>query len=462
MSSIRRRLTVGTLVAVSGFLAINGVTLYLVVRDRLMSERDRGLTILAHSTGAAASSELSAGPGARPRPNRRYALEGIAFSPWVGDEDPNEGATITAQEIWDRLQLIRDDSNMVRTYGVDGGLEDAGWLLHQLGKEAVIGAWIDSDAESNRRQLETLARLCREGDVDVAVIGSEVLLREDLPVEELMKLLVEARRIIPDEIPITTADTRNSFLDHPELLPLIDLVYVNYYPYWDGVAIEQAIPTLASWHDDMREYAQGKPVVVSEAGWPSDGDDVGEAVASPENAARFFLEFVSWARLNDVRYTYFSALDEPWKRKYEGPQGAHWGYRDRNGVLKPGMQAVFDGLAANVGEPRIELTSVPPIGSNASLVGEVSGIGTLTHHVAVLLEVGGVWYTKPSFIEPMARISSTGRFEVDVTTGPGDEDATRIAAFLFEQDFVPPPVDSAKKIPEAYFLRAIARAEVAR
>lgn len=462
MSSIRRRITVGTLIAVSGFLAINGVTLYLVVRDRLMGERDRGLTILAHSTGAAAASELSAGPGARPAPNRRYALEGIAFSPWVGDEDPNQGATITAQEIWDRLQLIRDDSNMVRTYGVDGGLEDTGWLIHQLGKEAVIGAWIDGDAATNRHQLETLARLCREGDVDVAVIGSEVLLREDLPVEELMQLLIEARRMIPEEIPITTADTRKSFLDHPELLPLIDLVYVNYYPYWDGVSIDEAIPTLAAWHDSMREYAQGKPVVVSEAGWPSDGDDVGEAIANPENAARFFLEFVSWARLNDVRYTYFSPLDEPWKERYEGPQGAHWGYRDRDGVLKPGMQAVFDGIATDIGEPRIGFTSVPPPGSEANLVGEVSGIGTLTHHVAVLLEVGGVWYTKPSYLAPTVRISSTGRFEVDVTTGAGDRQATRYAAFLFAEDFVPAPVDSEKKIPEAYFVRAIASAEVAR
>ena len=60
------------------------------------------------------------------------------------------------------------------------------------------------------------------------------------------------------------------------------------------------------------------------------------------------------------------------------------------------------------------------------------------------------------------RISSTGRFEVDVTTGVGDREATRYAAFLFEEDFVPAPVDSEKKIPEAYFVRAIASAEVAR
>ena len=105
---------------------------------------------------------------------------------------------------------------------------------------------------------------------------------------------------------------------------------------------------------------------------------------------------------------------------------------------------------------------MPPPGSDANLVGEVSGIGTLTHHVAVLLQVGGVWYTKPSYRAPTVRISSTGRFEVDVTTGVGDRQATRYAAFLFQDDFVPAPVDSEVEIPEAYFARAIASAEVTR
>lgn len=462
MSSIKRRLTAGTLIAVSAFLAINGVALYVVVRERLMSERDRSLLLVAHSTGAAAYHELEVNPLERRSRAPRYALEGVAFSPWIGGEDPNLGAKVTAQSIWDRLQLIRDDSSMVRTYGVDGGLEDAGWLLHQLGKEAVIGAWISRDREANRQQLDTLIRLCRAGDVDVAVIGSEVLHRGDLAVDELMALLVEARREIPREIPVTTADTRLSFLNHPDLLSVIDLVYVNYYPYWEGVPIEAAVPTLAAWHDAMLDYSKGKPVIVSEAGWPSDGDHVGEAKAGPENAARFFLDFVTWARMNDVHYTYFSTFDEPWKANYEGSQGAHWGYRDAQGVLKPGMQAVFDGLSAPVEEPGIEVTSTPPKGSDASLVGRVTGVGTLTHSVALLLQVDGVWYTKPSYLAPTVGIASSGRFEVDVTTGPGDERATRFALFLLPKDFDPPLVDSLPEIPVAYGLRALASIEVAR
>ena len=221
-------------------------------------------------------------------------------------------------------------------------------------------------------QLETLARLCREGDVDVAVIGSEVLLREGPPVEDLM----DARGGAPDDPegdPRSRPPTRRSFLDHPELLPLIDLVYVNYYPYWDGVSIDEAIPTLAAWHDSMREYAQGKPVVVSEAGWPSDGDAVGG-----DRELRRTRRASSWSSsLGEAerRPLHLLTSRRALEGEVRGAAGSHWGYRDRDGVLKPGMQAVFDGIATDIGEPQIEFTSVPPRGSEANLV-EVSGIGT--------------------------------------------------------------------------------------
>ena len=77
----------------------------------------------------------------------------------------------------------------------------------------------------------------------------------------------------------------------------------------------------------------------------------------PENAAFYFLNFVSWARANSVQYFYFEAYDEPWKAAREGPQGACWGLWDQNSQLKAGMQAVFDDqtLADNWTAPPAEL-----------------------------------------------------------------------------------------------------------
>ena len=97
------------------------------------------------------------------------------------------------------------------------------------------------------------------------------------------------------------------------------------------------------WHQEMVATAGGKEVVVSESGWPSCGDRIGEVVPSPANAARYFLKFVSWARAEAVDYFYFEALDEGWKARLEGPQGACWGLWEKDGSLKDGMERVFAG-----------------------------------------------------------------------------------------------------------------------
>ncbi|MEO0660834.1 MAG: hypothetical protein AAFZ87_04790, partial [Planctomycetota bacterium] len=71
-------------------------------------------------------------------------------------------------------------------------------------------------------------------------------------------------------------------------------------------------------------------------------------------------------------------------------------------------------------------------------------------------------YSKPSFAERTVRIGSDGRFSVDVTTGPGDADGTRLAVFLVGEEFTPPRVEAAETIPLAFTRRARASAFVER
>src|SRR5205814_8174335 len=131
--------------------------------------------------------------------------------------------------------------------------------------------------------------------------------------------------------------------EHPAVIAACDVVLPNYYPYWEGVSIDTSIATLHRQHQLVVAAAQGKPVIVSETGWPSAGNVICNAVPSAANASLYFLNFVSWARANNVPYFYFTSLSENWKANYEGPQGAHWGVWTSDGVLKPGMQTVFDG-----------------------------------------------------------------------------------------------------------------------
>ena len=454
-------MTAAILVAVSLFLAVDGFVIYYVVRSRIEQELDASLAALARSTAVASNLELVGVREINATAPKRYTLDGVSFGPWVGDQDPTTGAIASHQQFWDRLQLIRDDADKYRTYGVDGGLEDAGWLLHLLGKEAIIGAWLGPNRDTNRTQVSTLIRLATAGDVDMAVVGSEVLHRGDLPVEELVAALKEARSAIPTSVPVTTADTWQMYLAHPELLSVVDVVYVNYYPYWSGVPIEHAMTTLAAWHDEVVAYAAGRPVIVSETGWPSAGDTVGAAVPSEDNASRFFLEFVTWARMNDVEYTYFSAIDEPWKADHEGPQGAHWGYRDKDGALKPRMQLIFDGVVVEDGKPKILIEPMDQNG-DGNLRGSTSAVGTVNHRVAVFIMVDGQWYTKPSFADPFVTIASDGTWFADVTTGPGDDRAERYAAFVVPVAYEPPVVNGMVDLPGGLKREAVVWTERAR
>ena len=96
---------------------------------------------------------------------------------------------------------------------------------------------------------------------------------------------------------------------------------------WEGIELDRAVAAFRRAYQQVVGAANGKPVVVSEAGWPSCGPAFGNAVPSLENAC-----------------FYFEAFDETWKATYEGPQGACWGIWDRDGHRKPCVQNVLTGV----------------------------------------------------------------------------------------------------------------------
>lgn len=277
-----------------------------------------------------------------------YRLHGLDFSPYVDpDEDPDAGdGQITPAELRTRLQRIAPYTRWIRTFGCNPDLRDAGRVAHELGLHVAMGAWLARDPVENQNQVNCLIDEAQAGHVDTAIVGSEVLLRGDLTESELLAFVDQVRTALGSSgpaVPVTTAEVYGILLAHPAVLSAVDEVFVNVYPYWEGRRVDQAMAYVHQWYQQVQQAAPGKKVVVSEAGWPSCGNVVGEAVPSPANAAFYFLDFVSWARATGVEYFYFEAFDEAWKATREGPQGACWGVWDGDGHLKEGMRAVFDG-----------------------------------------------------------------------------------------------------------------------
>lgn len=287
-------------------------------------------------------SACSGGNGGEPQ--TPDVLRGLDFSPYIDGQDPNQGASVSLAQVADRMGIVAGFTEWIRGFGSTRGIEHVAQVGRALGLCVAASAWLGPNRATNGEEIDGLIQSASAGDVDLAIVGSEVLLRHDLgdgEEEELIAYMQRVREAVgPLGVRVTTADVYSVLLDHPRVMEAGDIVFANYYPFWEGVPIERAIGVLGDWHQRMVAAAGGKEVWVSETGWPSEGDPVGEAVPSPENAALYLRQFVSWARSAGVRYFYFIALDETWKARYEGSRGAHWGIWDKNGNLKTGMEQV--------------------------------------------------------------------------------------------------------------------------
>ena len=85
----------------------------------------------------------------------------------------------------------------------------------------------------------------------------------------------------------------------------------------------------------------------------------------------------------------------------------------------------------------IIFTKVPPLGSLENLEGKVRQVNPANYKVAVYIKVGSLWWPKPYFSRPLTNIQTNGTWVTDISTGGRDQSATKIAAFLFPNSYVP-------------------------
>lgn len=402
-----------------------------------------------------------------------YKLYGLNFSPYIDGQDPNLGSVVSEEQLRERMTIIAPFTEWIRTFGCQNGLELSGRIAHELGLKAAIGAWISWDKEFNEREIENLITVAQAGEADLVIVGNEVLLREDLSSDQLIEYINRVKAALSG-IQVTTADVYGKLLSHPEVMDACDVILANCYPYWEGIHVDHAVAYLHARYQEIVARGNGKEVIVSETGWPSYGNQIGDAIPLLENACFYFLNFVSWARAESVDYFYFEAFDEQWKANYEGPQGAHWGVWDKYGNMKSCMKDVFDGqtipdnwtckeIPGGTGDPAIEFTYMPPYGSFEDLEGQVWHIHPEDYRVAVYIYVSGLgWWTKPYWDNPLTIIKCDGSWICDITTGGVDETATKIAAYLVPFGYNPPLANGDYTLPPELEQNAVAWIEITR
>ena len=254
-------------------------------------------------------------------------IQGFAFSPYHADQDAVKDDMPTEAQLDADLKLLSGKTNAVRTYSTLGTLGEIPKLADRHDLNVTVGTWIDNRLGRNQTEIANAIRLARENKNVVRVlIGNEVMLRNDVPPELLYEYLDRAREQIGQ--PVSTAEPWHVWVKNPELARHVDFLMVHLLPYWEGVEVEAAVQYSIDKMHLLQKMFPGKPIVIGEVGWPSNGRTRNAAVSSVSNEALFLRRFLSHAEKEGWIYYVMEAFDQPWKEGIEGAVGAYWGVYD--------------------------------------------------------------------------------------------------------------------------------------
>ena len=118
-----------------------------------------------------------------------YLFDGLDFGPYLPGQSPGRGIVLSDSQLRARIALIAPFTRSIRTYGSTSGLENISRVAREFGLATSIGAWLSADTTSNALEISNLINQIRQGTVDEAVVGSEVLLRKDLTEAQLLSYI---------------------------------------------------------------------------------------------------------------------------------------------------------------------------------------------------------------------------------------------------------------------------------
>lgn len=258
-------------------------------------------------------------------------MHGLCFSPYVEGQQP--GDTLSEEQVRRRLEIIRPYTKWVRSFSCTEGNELIPMIAKEKGMKTLVGAWLGKDDQINQEEVEGLIRLANEGYVDIAAVGNEVMYRKDLTEDELLNFIQKVKQALPKTV-VGYVDAYYEFEHRPRITEACDVILANCYPYWEGCALDYSLLYIKDMYNRAVKAGNGKKVIITETGWPSQGTPLYGAVPSDENFMKYFINIQTWSKLDDIPVFYFSSFDESWKVGTEGDVGAYWGIWEKDEQLK--------------------------------------------------------------------------------------------------------------------------------
>lgn len=192
----------------------------------------------------------------------------------------------------------------------------------------LLGLWVSGSDSAITNEITALKAAISTYGTDFTSlvqgisVGSEDLYRDaqgdssdpGVGVDDLIDYIAQVRSAIAGtglaDVPVGHVDTYDSFENgtNTAIIDQLDWIGFDGYPYWEssnGNAIENAADLFFNGLNKTNAIAQGKPVWVSETGWPAVGDNFGEAVASAANARTYWQEVACQLVTNNINLWYY-------------------------------------------------------------------------------------------------------------------------------------------------------------
>lgn len=299
-----------------GILAALGINVDIAVGSSATTSADSRSEASTSVSSAASSSTASA------------SGHGVVYSPYKAD-----GSCKSSSEVSTDFAQFASDYGYIRTYGTDcdqvatvlaacktygiklfAGIYDLSTLSDEIDliSSAANGDWSSFYAISVGNEL-----------VNSGVADSATVVAAISTARSLLSAAGYTGKVV-------TVDTLVAMRNFPELCNASDFCACNSHPFFDGGVeasgsgdfLKTQIQTLADVVDS------GKSIVVSETGWPWQGETNGDAVPSKENQASAIASIKASFSDNPEGVILFTPYNDYWKTNDASQFNAeqYWGF----------------------------------------------------------------------------------------------------------------------------------------
>lgn len=253
---------------------------------------------------------------------------GITYSPYQADNGCK-----TQDEVNSDFEKIfqSGDYGTVRLYGTNCD-QTAKVLtaISKAGKKTKVMAGIEKlDDVAAEAKLISDAVTAAGGNwkdlIDSVSVGNELVNSGAATPAQVSAAVSQAKSALPNAPAVITVDTFVAIIAHPEMCDIGDYIGANCHAFFDGgVDAAGAGKFVLDQAQRVSSVCGGKKVVITETGWPNQGNNNKVAVPSMQNQATAISSLKSAFSSNMFLFT---AFNDMWKKNSASTFGCeqYWG-----------------------------------------------------------------------------------------------------------------------------------------